>query len=64
MNENHELETLRDQYRQLNVERELAKMNEDMFRRLYKKWRKENQRLQIRLSLLSDKIDQIQKTTP
>lgn len=58
MTENHELENLRDQYRQLNVERELANMNEDMFRRLYKKWRYENQRLQIRLSILSDKIEE------
>lgn len=59
--ENHQLENLRDQYKQLAIERQLAIQNRNMFRRLWKKWRIEERKLSISLDSIDHEIDKMKR---
>lgn len=59
--ENHELENLRDQYKQLSMEQHLAIQNRDMFRRLWKKWRIEERKLSVSLDSIDHKIEEMKR---
>lgn len=59
--ENHELENLRDQYKQLSMEQQLAIQNRNMFRRLWKKWRIEERKISISLDIIDHKIEEMKR---